>query len=107
MIISSQHIIVEEIVESYIERIQNGEIFQAAIASLRSDEFSEFGITAMLVDGHHRLEAYERLGLQIEFVEQEYNNYQAELDHLGMDGFLASYWMDGDWYDVETDQSVF
>lgn len=107
MIISSQHTTNEEIVEAYIARIANGETFAAVVATLNSDEMAELGITGLLVDGHHRLEAYSRLGLEIEFVEQDYHNYQAELDFMGFEAFLEQNWNDGDWYNIETGNSVF
>lgn len=107
MIISSQHTTNETIVEEYISRIEAGETFTATIATLESDELAEFDITGMLVDGHHRMEAYSRLGLQIEFVEADFHDYQAELDHMGMDDFLAQHWNDGDWFDIETGRLVF
>ena len=106
MIISSQYTIDESIVEDYISRIEAGETFVATIATLDSDEMSEYGITGLLIDGHHRMEAYRRLGMEIEFVEADYD-YQAELDNLGMDGFLAAHWNDGDWYNVENERLVF
>mgnify|MGYP001603933018 CR=1 FL=1 len=107
MIISSQHTVNEEIVASYIARIEAGETFTAVVATLESMELSEFGITGLLVDGHHRLEAYSRLDMTIEFVEQDFNNYQAELNHLGMENFLAANWNDGDWYNIKTGNPVF
>lgn len=107
MIISSQHTVNEEIVEAYIARIENGETLVAVVATLKSDELAECGITGLLVDGHHRLEAYSRLGLEITFVEQDFHNYQAELNHLGMEDFLAAYWNDGEWYNIETGKSAF
>jgi hypothetical protein len=106
MIISSQHTVNEEIVEAYIERIEAGETFVALVATLESDELAEYGITGILVDGHHRLEAYSRLGLEIEFIETEID-YQAELSHMGMDDFLAAHWNDGDWYNIETGRNIF
>ncbi len=107
MIISSQHYTDEKIVASYIERIQAGETFTACIATLKNnEELAWFDITAVLIDGHHRVEAYKRLGLKIEFVEDDYN-YQAELDRLGLDKFLDTNWYDGDWYDIETGKIIF
>ena len=107
MIISSQHTVNEEIVEAYIARINNGETFAAVVATLESAELAELGVTGLLVDGHHRLEAYSRLGLEIEFVEQDYHNYQAELNHMGFEAFLEQNWNDGDWYNIENGSNVF
>jgi len=106
VIISSQHTTNEEIVEQYIERIKSGESFVAVIATLESDELADFDITGIMVDGHHRLEAYRRLGLTIEFVEASFN-YQAELDHMGAEDFLAAHWNDGDWHNIKTGSNVF
>lgn len=106
MIISSQHTTNEEIVEAYIARIEAGETFTASIATLESDELAEFGITGILVDGHHRLEAYSRLGLEIEFAETDID-YQAELNHMGMNDFLAAHWNDGEWYNIENGRNIF
>ena len=106
MIISSQHAFNEEIVAGYIARIEAGETFTASVATLKSDELAELGITGILVDGHHRLEAYSRLGLTIEFIETDIN-YQAELDHMGLEDFLAAHWNDGEWYNIETGRNIF
>lgn len=106
MIISSQHTTQDEIVAKYIAKIEAGETMTVVVATLESDEMAEYGITGILVDGHHRLEAANRMGVAVEMVESDYN-YQAELDNLGMDGFLAAHWNDGDWYDIATGNLVF
>jgi uncharacterized protein YlxP (DUF503 family) len=106
MIITSQDYTQDEIVESYIERIKNGERFTATIATLESDDLAEYGITGILVDGHHRMEAYRQMDMVIEFEESDYN-YQAELDNLGMEAFLEAHWNGGQWEDVKTGNMVF
>ena len=107
MIISSQHTTNEESVEQYVARIQAGERFAAVVATLESDELSEYGIAGILVDGHHRLEACKRLGLQIDFVEADFHDYQSELNHMGAEDFLAAHWNDGDWYNILNGSLVF
>lgn len=105
MIISSQHTTQEEIVNSYIERIQAGETFTAEICTINSDECEEWDITALLIDGHHRVEAYKRLGMQIEYVESDID-LQNELETYGLDALLENHWNDGDWRNIETGLTI-
>jgi hypothetical protein len=105
MIISSQHTLNEKTVNEYIERIENGETFTGSICTIESEECSEYGITALLIDGHHRLAAYEALEMKIEFVESEID-LQNELNKYGLDALLENHWNDGDWYNIETGISV-
>lgn len=106
MIISSQHTLNEEKVEQYMARIQAGETLEIVVADLSGDECDEYDITGILIDGHHRLEACNRMGVKPEVVSPDYD-YQAELDRMGMDEFLAAHWNDGDWMDIRTGKLVF
>lgn len=105
MIISSQRTRDQKIVDGYITRIEAGETFQATIVPLIDDELNSLGIDGMLIDGHHRMEAYEQLGLQITFAQDD--SRQAEIEHMGIADFLEQNWMDCDWYDIATGQPVF
>lgn len=56
------------------------------------------------IDGHHTLEAACELGLKVEFVETDHNNWDASWT---LEEALENNFNDCDWYDVETGKAVF
>jgi hypothetical protein len=94
MIISSQHHIDWDVVET--KRAAND--YVVTVATITDSESNEY---QMVIDGHHSLAAAREDGVQPVIVESDYN-YQAEVDCIGFDAFLAAKWIDSPYYDVET-----
>ena len=94
-IISSQHYIDWDIVESKIESLANVEKVIIPCSYVGFIDGEEY---AMQIDGHHTLAAAKELGLEIE--------YSIEDDVEGLTGndLLDARYMDGDWYAVETSE---
>ena len=95
MIVSSQHYINDEIVESKKEQlIASG----ATYVVIPCWEIGEVNGEPMVIqmDGHHTLAAARELGLEI-----RYDLGEADDDLTGEDA-LKAHWMDGNYYNVET-----
>lgn len=97
MKISSQKYIDQEIVDIKIEE----QDFVVTLADIENDG-DEY---ELVVDGHHSLEAAKQAGVDPVYQYSEYD-YQSEINSMGFDDFLASHYMDSDWYDIETGVSV-
>lgn len=100
-IISSQRFLDFEIVDNKIEEMVTNNIkkivlpiIDAEITDLDSDPLY------ILIDGHHRKEAAEEIGIEIEYAETE-NCYE-----LTEDSLLTACWIDSDWYYIETGIAV-
>ena len=91
-IISSQHYIDWDIVETKMDELQGMtevEIPCYYVGEIDGEEY------AMQADGHHTLMAARELGIEVRYVVDD--------DPEGLTGeeLLDARWMDGDWYDVE------
>lgn len=56
------------------------------------------------IDGHHTLEAAKELGIEVNFVEVESNEWNSDWT---LDEALEANWMDSDWRDVQTGKLAF
>lgn len=95
MIVSSQHYIDDEIVESKKEQLIASGATYVVIPCWEIGEVNGEPM-AIQMDGHHTLAAARELGLEI-----RYNIGEADDDLTGEDA-LEAHWMDGDYYNVET-----
>lgn len=99
--ISSQHHIDDEIVAAKLAA-QDFEV-------LVSPVFEVAGATVRVVlDGHHSLAAAKLAGAEPEYVTASAadNDQVALIDRGDLEGFLEVAWIDGDYYDVDTQESV-
>jgi len=95
MMISSQRHLDQSIVDEKIE----AEDYVVTLVDLGNG-------MDLVIDGHHSLEAARQTGNEPEYVYATYN-YQSEIDCLGLDDFLIAYWVDSDYYDIETGHTAF
>ena len=93
-IISSQRYIDEKIVEQKLELLTGKSSLVLEAWEVGMDDL------AVLSDGHHRLEAAQRLGIPVTF---EVTNHPEKITG---ETLLESMWMDSDYYDVETGKNV-
>ena len=93
MIISSQHYIDYNIVDQKIEEIGGSE--EITLVAWKVDENY-----AVLSDGHHTYTAAKELEIKV--------NFEIVSHPEGIEGedLLEQAWMDGDWYDIETEKAV-
>lgn len=105
-IISSQHYLDEEIVEA---KIAEGN-FEVMISPVFEHGGKQI---AVVLDGHHRLEAAKRAGVTPTFWEADKRDddriallESTEEYDANPEAFLEATWMDGDYYDIETGGSV-
>lgn len=94
-IISSQRYINYDIVDCKIDELKNSKkvVLPIIDADLKDEEGNDLFI---LVDGHHRKEAAEELGILVEYVEVE-NEHGCVGEQL-----LEACWNDSDWYYVDS-----
>ena len=92
-IISSQHYIDPEIVESKIESLAGAEIVVIPCMIAGEIDGEEY---AVQIDKHHTLAAARELGLKV-----IYEISENDTQFSGCD-YLDAMYMDGDWYNVET-----
>lgn len=99
VVISSQRYLDYGIVDKKVEEIKNETVITLPVinSGLKDNTGEELFI---LVDGHHRKEAAEELGIEVEYEEVE-NEHGVEGDEL----LLACY-NDSDWYYVDTEKLV-
>lgn len=99
--ISSQRYINEEIVESKITE----QDFTVAVSPVFEVEGEDFRV---VLDGHHSLEAANRVGVSADFVEQDAsdNDTIALLNKGDIDDFLVATHMGSDYYDTDTGADV-
>ena len=95
-VISSQHYINYDVVDRKIEELRNSKkvVLPIIDAGLKDEEGNDLFI---LVDGHHRKEAAEELGIPVEYEEVK-NEYSCTGERL-----LEACWNDSDWYYVDND----
>ena len=100
-IISSQKFLNYEIVDEKIAEMEASEsesitlpIINAGMKDLDGNDLY------ILVDGHHRKEAAEEMGITINY-EEVANDYDLTGDDL-----LLTCYMDSDWYDVATGELI-
>lgn len=93
-IISSQRYIDEKIVEQKLEQLAGKSSLVLEAWDVGMDDL------AVLSDGHHRLEAAQRLGIPVTF---EIASHPEKITGVTL---LESMWMDSDYYDVETGKNV-
>lgn len=99
--ISSQHYIDDDIVAEKLAardfEVQVSPVFEAGGVSVR-----------VVLDGHHSLAAARQAGEEPEFVTADAttNDKVALLERGEIDDFLELAWIDGDWYDIDTQQCV-
>lgn len=98
-VISSQHYIDYEIVDKKIAEMQGTEkvVLPIVDAEMKDEDGNDLYV---LIDGHHRKEAAEELGIEIEYEEVE-NPYNVTGELL-----LETCYMDGDWYYVDNGATV-
>lgn len=93
-IISSQRYIDYDIVESKMEEIKDCEYITLPIIDAEMKDLDGNDLF-ILVDGHHRKEAAEELGIEVKY-EEVRNEY-----YLVGDDLLLQCYMDSDWYYVD------
>lgn len=98
-IISSQRYIDEEIVEQKIEEIKNNEFITLPIIDAEMQDLDGNDLF-ILIDGHHRKEAAEALGLEVRYEEVKNEHYCTGED------LLNECWGGDDWYYVENGHLV-
>lgn len=98
-VISSQRYIDYEIVNKKIEEIKNDDVIILPVidAGMQDANGNDLFI---LIDGHHRKEAAEELGIAIEY-EEVPNEHGCTGDDL-----LHQCWNDSDWYYVDNGRLV-
>lgn len=99
MIISSQRHIDEAIVNEKIEQFESEQITEIVLQTWAVG--GEFDDMEMLFDGHHTFEAAQRLGITVRFEQVECP------ESLTGEDLLEQFWMDSDWYDIETGSPAF
>ena len=97
MKISSQKYLDEEIVNKKLLAAD----FDVLVATIEYDG----EIYEIIIDGHHSLAAAKLVGIEPNFEESDYE-YQQEVDFIGFDNWLELHWIDCDWYNIETNRSV-
>lgn len=99
--ISSQHHIDDEIVAAKLAardfEVLVSPVFEVAGAVVR-----------VVLDGHHSLAAAKLAGVEPEYITADatINDKVALLERGDGEGFLEVAWIDGDYYDVDTRESV-
>jgi hypothetical protein len=101
MIISSQSHRDYSIVDQKIQELQGKESVQIPVHYAGEMDGEKYFIQ---IDGHHTLEAARELGLRVEFVETDHNNWD---NSWSLDEALEANWNDCDWYNVETGKVAF
>ncbi|WP_148716512.1 hypothetical protein [Chitinolyticbacter meiyuanensis] len=99
--VSSQHYLNEDIVAEKIAAAD----FEVVVSPV----FEFDGKTLRVVlDGHHSLSAAKEAGAEAVFVEatRTSNDTVALIEAGQLEAFLEATWIDGDYYDVETGESV-
>lgn len=91
-IISSQHFIDWEIVESKMESLKDAKSVIIPCWSIGEIDGEEY---AIMYDGHHTITAARELGLEIDF------DIEEEPEGLTGETAMEARWIDGDWYNVE------
>jgi hypothetical protein len=76
--------------------------YVVTIATITNADGNEY---SLIVDGHHSHAAAIETGNAPVYVESDYN-YQSEVDCIGFEDFLASKYIDSDYYDIETGVNV-
>lgn len=97
-IISSQHFINWEIVETKMEEIKGMDKVVIPCSYVGFIDGIEY---AMQNDSHHTLAAARELGIEIEF------DITADSEALEGESLLEQRYNDGDWYNVETSNPVY
>ena len=98
-IISSQRYIDYNIVDEKIEEIRDCEYITLPIIDAEMTDLDGNDLF-ILVDGHHRKEAAEELGIEVRYEE-------VENDHnLTGEDLLNDCYCDSDWYYIENEQLV-
>lgn len=97
-IISSQHFINWEIVESKMEEIKDMDKVVIPCSYVGFIDGVEY---SMQNDGHHTLAAARELEIKVVFDTSE------DADGLEGEELLENHYMDGDWYDVETSNPAY
>lgn len=100
-IISSQRHLNEEIIESHM----GGDDFTVSLSPVFEFEGGRYQV---VLDGHHRLEAARRNGVEPEFVELTAIDHDDihTLNRGETREFLESVWMDSDYYDINTGRDI-
>lgn len=98
-IISSQRFINYDIVDEKIEEIKNYENVTLPIIDAGMQDFNGESLF-ILIDGHHRKEAAEELGIEIRYEETENEHY------VTGEELLSECWCDSDWYYIENGMLV-
>lgn len=101
MIISSQSHRDYSIVDQKLQELQGKESVQIPVHYAGEMDGEKYFIQ---IDGHHTLEAARELGLKVEFVEANHNNWD---NSWSLDEALENNWNDCDWYDVKTGKTAF
>lgn len=97
-IISSQHFIDWEIVESKMEEIKDMDKVVIPCSYVGFIDGVEY---AMQNDGHHTLAAARELDIEVEF------ETSADSEDLEGEELLENRYNDGDWYNVETSNPAY
>ena len=98
MMITSQRYIDQDTVDAKI----NDSDYVVMLATIADSDGNEYDL---VVDGHHSYAAAIQSGNAPVYEYSDYN-YQAEVDCLGFDDFMASKWIDSEYYDIETGVNV-
>lgn len=99
--ISSQHYLDDEIVAAKLAARD----FEVLVSPV----FEAAGVTVRVVlDGHHSLAAAKLAGVEPEYTTADAtaNDAVGLLDQGDAETFLQATWVDGDYYDVDTKESV-
>jgi hypothetical protein len=94
-IISSQKYFNNEIVLAKMAELENEKSVTLPVAEVGFDDLF------VLVDGHHRLIAAQELGIEVKF------EITLHGDGLTGEDLLEQTWIDSDWYDIKTGNSIF
>lgn len=98
-IISSQRYINYEIVDEKIEELKDRTHVTLPIIDTEMQDLDGNDLY-ILADGHHRKEAAEELGIEVEYEEVENES------GLTGDALLEQHYMDSDWYYVDNGRLV-
>lgn len=99
MIISSQRHLDSEIVNEKIAQLEAEQPSEIVLQTWAVG--GDFDDIEILFDGHHTLEAAQQLGIAIRFEQVECT------ENLTGEDMLNQFWMDSDWYDIETGNAAF
>jgi hypothetical protein len=102
VVISSQETTVSEIVEEKLIELATETSVTLPVVFAGEFEGAELYI---LVDGHHRLDAAQQLGISIVYDVVDAKDCHGSSDTL--DGMLELYYLDCGWYNVETGNHIF